>query len=86
MSTHSKLTAQAQVSVPAAIRRALGIGPGSVIAWEADGEQIVVRRVGLHSSTAIHEALFGQRAPGKTSSRELKDGIAAYMKTRHARR
>ena len=27
---HSKLTAQGQISVPATIRRKLGIGPGSV--------------------------------------------------------
>jgi len=30
MATHSKLTAQGQVSVPAEVRRRLGLGPGSV--------------------------------------------------------
>jgi AbrB family looped-hinge helix DNA binding protein len=85
MSTRSKLTAQAQVSVPAAVRRALGIGPGSVIVWEAEGDGIVVRRVGRHSSADIHQALFGSIKPGSKSDRELKAGIAAYMRTRHAR-
>jgi len=28
---HSKVTAQGQISVPAEIRRKLGIGPGSVL-------------------------------------------------------
>jgi AbrB family looped-hinge helix DNA binding protein len=86
MSARSKLTAQAQVSVPAAIRRALGIGPGSVIAWEADGDRIVVRRVGRHSSEEIHQAVFGSKAPRKRTDRELKSGVAAYLAARHARR
>lgn len=85
MGTQSKLTAQGQVSVPASVRRALGIGPGSVIIWEADGDRIVVRRVGRHSSADIHAALFGPgKVAGKTD-RELKAGIAAYMRARHAR-
>ena len=85
MSTRSKLTAQAQVSVPAAVRRALGIGPGSVIVWETEGDRIVVRRVGRHSSADIHQALFGSIKPGRKSDQELKAGIAAYMRARHAR-
>ncbi len=39
---HSKLTAQGQISVPAKVRRKLGIGPGSVLEWDEDGEQVVV--------------------------------------------
>ncbi len=38
----SKLTAQSQISVPADVRRKLGVGPGSVLEWEEDGNQIVV--------------------------------------------
>src|SRR2546425_184099 len=34
---HSKLTAQGQVSVPAAVRRRLGVGPGAVLEWAEDG-------------------------------------------------
>ena len=41
---HSKLTAQGQISVPAGVRRKLGIGPGSILEWDEDGEQSVVRR------------------------------------------
>jgi bifunctional DNA-binding transcriptional regulator/antitoxin component of YhaV-PrlF toxin-antitoxin module len=67
------------------LRRALGIGPGSVIVWEAEGDRIVVRRVGRHSSADIHQALFGSTKPGHKSDRELKAGIAACMRTRHAR-
>jgi len=42
----SRLTAQSQISVPAAVRRKLGIGPGSTLAWHEEGAKIVVRRVG----------------------------------------
>jgi len=30
----SKLTAQGQISVPAVIRKKLGLGPGSVLEWD----------------------------------------------------
>jgi AbrB family looped-hinge helix DNA binding protein len=54
---HSKLTAQGQVSVPAAVRRSLGVGPGAVLEWsDDDGGAIVVRRAGRHSSQDIHLA------------------------------
>ncbi len=85
MATQSKLTAQAQVSVPAAVRRALGIGPGSVIVWEAEGDRIVVRRQGRYASVDIHRALFGAAGPRRVADRDLKAGIAAYMRARHAR-
>jgi len=40
----SKITAQGQISVPAEVRRKLGIGPASVLEWNEEGEKIVVRR------------------------------------------
>lgn len=84
MNATSKLTAQAQVSVPAAIRRKLGLGPGSVLAWEEDGDRVVVRRVGRHSSAEIHSALFPKR-PQRQAPGDVKAGIRAYMRKRHAR-
>ena len=39
----SKLTAQGQISVPAAVRRKLGLGPGSVLEWEEDGDAVAER-------------------------------------------
>ena len=32
---HSKVTAQGQISVPAELRKELGIGPGSVLEWHS---------------------------------------------------
>ena len=82
---HSKLTAQGQISVPAEVRRKLGVGPGSVLEWESDGGRIVVRRAGRFSSEEIHRALFA-KSPEKRSLRELKEGLRRHARARRARR
>jgi AbrB family looped-hinge helix DNA binding protein len=82
----SKLTAQGQISVPVDVRRKLGIGPGSVLEWEEDGSQIVVRRAGRFSSEDIHRALFGARAPVPRSLDELREGIRGYIRKRSTRK
>lgn len=86
MSTpHSKVTAQGQISVPAEIRRKLGVGPGSVLEWDAEGEHVIVRKAGRYSSEDIHQALF-TKAPKRKALGELKKGIGRYVKAKHARR
>ncbi|HEX4771505.1 MAG TPA: AbrB/MazE/SpoVT family DNA-binding domain-containing protein, partial [Bryobacteraceae bacterium] len=40
----SKVTSQGQISIPSDVRQKLGIGPGSVLEWEEDGDKIIVRR------------------------------------------
>jgi antitoxin PrlF len=82
---HSKVTAQGQISVPADIRRKLGIGPGSVLEWEEDGDKMIVRRAGRFSSGDIHDALFGARKLETRSLSELKDGIRRNVRKRYAR-
>ena len=82
----SKVTAQGQISVPAAIRRKLGIGPGSILEWEEDGDRIVVRRSGRFTSDDIHRTLFPDKAPKKRTLSELKEGIRNHVRERHARR
>lgn len=82
---HSKLTAQGQISVPAEVRRRLGIGPGSVLEWDEQGPAIVVRRAGRFTSEDIHRSLF-KKPPRPRTLAELKEGIRRYMKRRHARR
>jgi antitoxin PrlF len=81
----SKITAQGQISIPADVRRKLGVGPGSVLEWdEADGK-ILIRRAGRFSSHDIHKAIFGERTPEKRSLEELKEGIRRYVRKRYAR-
>jgi AbrB family looped-hinge helix DNA binding protein len=82
---HSKVTAQGQISVPLGVRRKLGIGPGSVLEWEEDGDKIVVRRAGRFSSEDIHQALFAA-TPETRSIAELKEGVRRNVRKRHARR
>ena len=80
----SKVTAQGQISVPAEVRRKLGVGPGSVLEWDDQGGLVVVRRVGQYSSQDVHDAVFPKK-PRPRSLAELKLGIAREMKRRHAR-
>jgi len=82
---HSKVTAQGQISVPASIRKKLGIGPGSVLEWEQEGDHIVVRRSGRFSSEEIHQAVFGPGKPDRRSVAQLREGIRRYARNRYAR-
>ncbi|HVR11590.1 MAG TPA: AbrB/MazE/SpoVT family DNA-binding domain-containing protein [Thermoanaerobaculia bacterium] len=81
----SKLTAQGQISVPAEVRRRLGIGPGSILEWEQQGERIVVQRAGRYSSEDLHRALF-PRPPKPRTLAELDEGVPRSVRSRHARR
>jgi AbrB family looped-hinge helix DNA binding protein len=81
----SRVTSQGQISVPAEIRRKLGIGPGSVLEWEEEGDRVIVRRAGLYSSEDIHRAVFA-RVPKRKSIAEFKRGIAEHMRMKYARR
>ena len=81
----SKVTSQGQISVPAEVRRVLGIGPGSVIAWSEEEGRVVVRRVGRFSSEEMHQAVFGKRVVKRRSLDELKAGIRAHAKAKAKR-
>jgi AbrB family looped-hinge helix DNA binding protein len=81
----SRVTAQGQISVPLDIRKKLGIGPGSVLEWEEDGDRIIVRRAGVYSFEDIHRAIFGEKKPEPRTLDELKDGIRRYVRKRYAR-
>lgn len=82
----SKLTAQGQISVPASVRRKLGVGPGSTIEWEEKGEEIVVRKSGRYSCEDIHKVLFPEGPPKRRSLKELKEGVGQYTRERNASR
>lgn len=82
---HSKVTAQGQVSVPAKVRQRLGVGPGSVLEWDEEGDRVIVRKAGRYSSEDIHRALFS-RVPRRRTVEELKAGLREAVKKRHAGR
>jgi AbrB family looped-hinge helix DNA binding protein len=80
----SRVTAQGQISVPVEVRKKLGIGPGSILEWNAEGDQIVVRRAGRYTSADIHKTLFPEGKP-KGPPVDTKDAIRRYIRKRHAR-
>ncbi len=82
----SKLTAQGQISVPAEVRRKLGIGPGSVLEWDEEGDAVIVRKAGRYSSEEIHRAIFPKGAPARKKLEEFDKGVRRYIKDKHARR
>jgi antitoxin PrlF len=81
---HSRLTAQGQISVPAKVRRILGVGPGSLLEWDEEGEKVVVRRVGRYSSEDVHKALFPVPPRPRTLA-QLKAGVERHVRQRRAR-
>lgn len=81
----SKLTAQGQISVPAEVRRRLGLGPGSVLEWVEDGGQVLIRKVGCYSSAEVSRALFPAGPPKAKSLGDLKEGVRKAIRARHAR-
>jgi len=80
----SKVTAQGQISVPAEVRRKLGIGPGSVLEWDEQEDGLVVRRVGRFSGQDVHDALFPKKGKSEPVA-DVKDAIRKYIRKRHAR-
>lgn len=82
--TESKITSQGQVSIPARIRRKLGLTPGSKVEWCERGEEVVVRRASKYSSLDIHKAVFG-RPPARRSIEDMEAGIRSHLRRTHAR-
>ncbi len=54
-----RISATAQITVPRAVRLALGLEPGDEVGWEIDGERVVLTRVRGVSSVppALMESL-----------------------------
>ena len=81
---HSKVTTQGQISVPVEVLKRLRAGPGSVLEWVAQGDQVVVRRAGRYSSEEIHQAIFSEKELTQKSE-DVKVGMREYIRKRHAR-
>ena len=80
----SRLSPQGQISVPAEIRRKLGLAPGSVIERNEEAGKIVVRRAATVALEDIHKALFetGPLSPAATVE-EMDESIQDYMRKEH---
>lgn len=83
---HSKLTAQGQISVPAEVRKKLGVGPGSVLEWHEKNDELIVRKAGRSTSLDVHRALFPRGLPTRKKAASVKQGIREHVRRKHARR
>ena len=86
----SRLTSKEQLSLPAPIRRLLGIHAGDELVWirDDDGRVLVepARRYVLVDIRAAVAALGPARKTKPVSLRAMKQGIADRMRVRHGRR
>ncbi|MEI6452918.1 MAG: AbrB/MazE/SpoVT family DNA-binding domain-containing protein [Actinomycetes bacterium] len=82
----SRITQQGQISVPLEVRKRLGLVPGAVIEWDAEGETIRVRRAGKYTSEEIHRAAFGDKKPKALSVEDMDAAIASHLVAKYARR
>ena len=69
--------------MPAKVRQKLGLGPGSVLEWDDDGEKVVLRRIGRYTSEDVHRRVFPTPPKPRTLA-ELKEGVRRYIKRRRA--
>jgi antitoxin PrlF len=82
----TRITSQGQVSVPAPIRKVLGVEPGSTLVWVERGDEVVVRKRGSSTTEDIHKALFPDGRPKKVVSvKKMDEAIGDYMRKKHAR-
>jgi AbrB family looped-hinge helix DNA binding protein len=86
----SRLTSKEQLSLPAVIRRLLGIKAGDELVWvrEDDGRLLVKsgRSMTLADIRASLAAAGVQPPAGPVSSAAMKAGIAKHIREKHGRR
>jgi antitoxin PrlF len=82
----SRLTSQGQISIPAEVRRKLGVGPGSFLEWNEEEGKMVVRKAGTFSFEDIHGALFPDGPPARRTKADRDAALTRYFKAKHARR
>lgn len=80
----SRVTSQGQISIPAAVRRDLDIGPGSELIWERreNGEYVIrPKRKALND---VHAILEGVSMPRRTED-ELRRARQEFLESRSKR-
>lgn len=83
----SRLSPQGQISIPAEVRRKLGLSPGSVVEWEEQGDgAVVMRRGGKYTMEDLHNRLFPDGPPPYKTREKMRAAVDEHLRTRHARR
>ncbi len=81
----SRITAQGQVSIPVSVMRQFGLGPGEIINWDTLNGHLVIEKAGQFSLEDVQKALRLPKGTHKTDE-EIRDGIKAAMRAKHAGR
>jgi AbrB family looped-hinge helix DNA binding protein len=83
MIARAKITAQGQISLPAEVRKRLGVEPGNFVEFDEEDSRVVIRRAGRYTFEDIRRTLFPKGPPKTRTLEELKEGIAQYMRETH---
>ena len=67
MQKEARITSKGQITVPKAVRHALGLKPGDKVVFEQEGEEICVRPVRVQSMFARYRGIGN---PGLASGRK----------------
>ena len=62
MMIHSRITAKSQTTVPQAVRRALGVGPGDEIGWEIKSGRVTLLRLASDDDVISNFSTFSEWA------------------------
>jgi antitoxin PrlF len=82
----SKLTTQGQVSVPAEVRRRLGVVPGESLEWEErESGEIVVRRADRMTFAEIRKKFAHLRPARPATIPEMDEAVEKAVAQEHAR-
>jgi antitoxin PrlF len=84
--SRSRITSQGQISIPAEVRRKLGVGPGSVLEWNDEGDEIKVKKAALYTLEDLHKKMFPEGPPSRKSLKQLQEGLKQHIREKHARR
>lgn len=83
----SRLTSQGQISVPADVRRKLGLAPGASISWEElDTGDIVVRRAAKLTIEQVRAQFAHLRPERPVSIEDMEGAVARHLAAKHRRR
>lgn len=83
--TTSRLTAQGQTSVPAEVRRLLGLGTGALLEWEVGNGRAIVTRKGGFTFADVHRRLFPDGPPKPLTVEQMDEAIRRRLRAKHAR-
>lgn len=81
----SKITAQGQVSIPVSVMRQFGLAPGEIINWMTLEGHLTIEKAGQYSLADVQEVLKLPKGLRKSDG-EIREGIKARIRTKHAGR